>query len=290
LKMNLKTIKLPASYNYIACFLILECNLKCNYCINHFGSDKGQKRKLLTGKEWVLALNRLECPADLPVTLQGGEPSLHPDLIEIIKNLKESLHIDILTNLNFDVNVFIDNINPLRLKRNAPYASIRASYHPGYMDLDELIEKVLKLMAAGFSVGIFSVLYPPLINKVQLAKEKCQKAGIDFRTKEFLGEYNKKIYGTYRYLEAVGGTRPKPCFCKTSELIIGSEGNVYRCHHDFYKNFLPVGNLLDPDFEIKDIFRECSNFGDCNPCDIKIKTNRFQIFGHSSVEIKNIGL
>jgi sulfatase maturation enzyme AslB (radical SAM superfamily) len=286
--MSLKTVKLPTSYNYIACFLTLECNLKCNYCINHFRQKKWPKRKLITGKEWVVALNRLECSSDLPVTLQGGEPSLHPDFIWVIKNIKESLHIDILTNLNFDVDVFIDNINPLRLKRNAPYASIRASYHPGYMDLDKLIDKTLKLMAAGFSVGIFSVLYPPLIDKVQQAKEKCQKAGIDFRTKEFLGEYNKKTCGTYRYPKAVDSAKLRHCFCKTTELIIGSDGNIYRCHHDFYNNLLPVGNLLDPNFEIKDDFSECSNFGVCNPCDIKIKTNRFQVYGHSSVEIKDI--
>jgi len=40
-------------------------------------------------------LNRLDCPVDLPITLQGGEPSLHPDFIWIIKNIKKSLNIDI---------------------------------------------------------------------------------------------------------------------------------------------------------------------------------------------------
>ncbi len=286
--MNLKTVKLPANYNYIACFLTLECNLKCNYCINHFRAKQFSKRKLITGKEWVLLLNRLECPGDLPVTLQGGEPSLHPDFTWIINNLRKDLPIDILTNLNFDIDDFIGEVNPLRLKRNAPYASIRASYHPGYMDLDRLISKTMKLTAAGFSIGIFSVLYPPFIEQVQRAKEQCQKAGIDFRTKEFLGEYNKKIYGTYRYPEAVGSLKFKHCLCKTSEMIIGTQGDVYRCHHDFYKNFSPVGNLLDPDFEARDIFRECDSFGDCNPCDIKVKTDRFQVYGHSSVEIKEI--
>ncbi len=286
--MDLKTIKLPISYNYIACFLTLECNFGCNYCINNFRGGNRFKKQIISGKKWVQALNRLNCPSDLPVTLQGGEPSLHPDFIWIIKNIKESLNIDILTNLNFDVNILINNINPQRLKRSALYPSIRVSYHPDHMDLDELINKTLKLQKAGFSVGIFSVLYPAFLKKVWQVKEKCLSVGIDFMTKEFLGEFNKTIYGSYRYSGAVGNTKYQHCLCRTSELIIGSKGNIYRCHHDFYKNFPPIGNLLNQNFEIKDIFRECDYFGDCNPCDIKIKTNRFQIYGHSSVEIKNI--
>ena len=35
-------------------------------------------------------------------------------------------------------------------------------------------------------------------------------------------------------------------------------------------------------------FRPCEVYGHCNPCDIKVKTNRFQVFGHTSVEIRGI--
>jgi len=63
---------------------------------------------------------------------------------------------------------------------------------------------------------------------------------------------------------------------------------VYRCHHDLYKGFPHIGNLLEPEFDIEDIFRDCDQYGDCNPCDLKIKTNRFQKFGHCSVDIKDI--
>ena len=86
----------------------------------------------------------------------------------------------------------------------------------------------------------------------------------------------------------MGNNEQKRCLCCTSELIVGPDGNVFGCHHDLYKNFAPIGNLLETDFAIEDGFRECNQFGDCNPCDIKIKTNRFQIYGHTSVEIKDI--
>ncbi len=286
--MSLKRIHLSKRYNYIACFLTLDCNLGCHYCINYFGGAGKFKRKIISGEKWVEGLNRIVCSRDLPVTLQGGEPSLHKDFIWIIKNIRPDLNIDILTNLCFDVDEIIKNIDHLRLHRDAPYPNIRVSYHPYYMDLDELIRKVLKLQKVGFSIGIFGILHPEFEQEILEVQEKCRNLGIDFRTKEFLREYNGQIYGTYLYPEAVGNGKRKRCLCRTSELIIGPNGNVYRCHHDLYKDFSPIGNLLDRNFEIEDIFRECNQFGDCNPCDIKIKTNRFQVHGHTSVEIKDI--
>lgn len=286
--MSLTRLPLPPSYNYIACFLTLECNLACDYCINVFDSQARTRRRTVSGAEWVEMLNRLEAPADTPVTLQGGEPSLHPDFNWIIKNLKKELNIDILTNLCFDIEKFIAEIDPARLRRQAPYPSIRVSFHPWYMDLDGLVKKVLRMQQAGFSIGIFGILHPAFSEEILKAQVCCKASGIDFRTKEFLGEHAGRLYGAYLYPEAVSGKVLKTCLCKTSELIIGPAGEVYRCHQDLYNECAPLGNLRDDGFRIEDVFRKCDRFGRCNPCDIKVKTNRFQIYGHTSVQIKDI--
>jgi len=268
--------------------LTLACNLRCDYCINFYGGIRRYKKQTIPGREWVLGLNRLSCPEDLPITLQGGEPSLHPDFVWIIKHIKKSLNIDILTNLSFDIDEFIDNIDPVRLSRGAPYPNIRVSYHPAYMDLSVIIKKVLKMQRAGFSIGIFSILHPRIKIKILEAKKKCRNSGIDFRTKEFLGVFDGKVSGNYYYPQAVYSLKKKRCLCRTSELILDPLGNVFKCHRDLYHGCNPIGNLMDHSFKIRDAFRRCSNFGDCNPCDIKTKTNRFQIPGHHAVEIKNI--
>ncbi|MCX5705913.1 MAG: radical SAM protein [Candidatus Omnitrophica bacterium] len=286
--MSLKTVSLPSNYNYIACFLTLDCNIRCDYCINSHNSERRPLRQTISGDKWVAGLNRIDCLADIPITFQGGEPSLHPDFIRIIKNIRKDLNIDILTNLTFDIDVFIKEIDPRRLSRGASYPNIRVSYHPGYMDLTLLMKKILKMQDAGFSVGVYGILHPRIKNEVLLAQDICLKANIDFRVKEFLGRYDNKLYGTYLYPEAIGNQRRKSCLCRTTELIIGPNADVFRCHHDLYKSFAATGNLLDPEIAISNNFRECVEFGDCNPCDIKIKTNRFQVFGHTSVEIKDI--
>lgn len=281
----MKPIIIPKTYNYIGIFLTFACNYRCSYCINRF-EENLIRRKNISGKDWVKGLNKIISTPDLPVTLQGGEPSCHSDFIYVINHIKPELKVDILTNINFNVEEFTKKVSPERVKRHAPYASIRVSYHPEVMKLEETIEKVLKMLNKGYSIGIWGVTHPKQKDVILRAQEKCKKLGIDFRTKEFLGEYQGKIYGTYKYEDACSKKFKKTVKCRTAELLIDSEGKIYRCHYDLYKGMEPVGELLDPNFQIEDIFRECHNFGHCNPCDVKIKTNRFQIYGHTSVEIK----
>ncbi len=283
----MKPIVIPETYNYIAAFLSLTCNLKCSYCINKFEEGRFSTERI-SGEEWVRGLNRIVSREDLPISLQGGEPSLHKDFIYILNNLKPELNIDILTNLQFNEDEFVKAVDPNRVKRDSPYASIRVSYHPETMKLDHLVKKVLKLLDNGFSVGIWGVLHPSQKDEVLRAQEHCKSLGIDFRTKEFLGEHDGQMYGTYRYDGACDRKFEKNVLCKTTELIMGPNGKIYRCHSDIYENREPVGSILDPDFQIKEEFLDCNAFGHCNPCDIKVKTNRFQEFGHTSVEIKSI--
>lgn len=281
----MKDVVIPEGYNYIGAFLTLGCNYRCSYCVNYFGNDELMK-KTISGKDWVKGLNRIVSRDNLPVTLQGGEPSMHKDFIYIINNIKPELKIDILTNLQFDIDEFIQRVGPNRLKRNAPYASIRVSYHPEVMDLDETLDKTLKMLRAGFSIGIWGILHPAMTGHILEAQDKAKGLGIDFRVKEFLGNYNKELYGTYRYPGACQKEFKKRALCKTTELIIGPDGSIYRCHSDLYEARKPIGCILDSEFKVEDKFRECNYFGHCSPCDIKVKTNRFQQFGHTSAQIK----
>jgi len=281
----MQPIIIPPHYNYIAVFLTLSCNLSCSYCINRFDEFR-YARGHLTGGEWIRGLNRIISRDDLPVTLGGGEPSLHPDFSTIINGIRPELNIDLLTNLEFDIDRFMAEVPPQRIKREAPYASIRVSYHPEVMAIEPLVAKVRQLLRAGYSIGIWGVLHPSQEAEILRAREQCRREGIDFRTKEFLGECNGEMHGTIRYPGACDRRFARSVQCRTTELIVGPTGHVYRCHSDLYEGRQPIGHLLDPEFRIDDRFRPCDWFGHCNPCDVKVKTNRFQIEGHTSVEIR----
>lgn len=280
----MQPIIIPDNYNYIAVFLTLSCNLSCSYCINRF-DDFNYTKGHMSGDEWIHGLNRIVSRDDLPVTVGGGEPSLHPDFSSIINGISPDLNIDLLTNLEFDIDRFMAEVPAERIKRDAPYASIRISYHPETMTLEPLLKKVLKLLHANYSIGIWGVLHPNQIEEILKAQAQCRSLGIDFRTKDFLGECNDEMHGTIRYPGSCDRTFTKKVKCQTTELIVGPTGHIYRCHSDLYEGRKPIGHLLDPDFQIDDHSRLCDCFGHCNPCDVKVKTNRFQIDGHTSVKI-----
>jgi organic radical activating enzyme len=282
-------------HNYIAFFLTLACNLKCRYCINMHGieSRSGQAhRDQLTADEWIKAANRLVLRDDLPLTLQGGEPTLHTGFYRIVNEVKPEIKMDLMTNLMFDVDEFIDKVPVWRFTREAPYAAIRASYHPEQNDIEDLIAKTEKLQNAGFRVGLYGIEHPDqqLRGHILEIQERCQRLGLDFRLKEFLGEHDKIMHGTFKYDGCVSGDSSRTCECRTTEIIADPSGLIYKCHADLYGGRNPIGHILDEDFSADsiDIFRTCDCYGTCNPCDVKVKTNRYQVFGHTSVEIRNL--
>ncbi len=287
----MKPIILPSNFNYIGAFLTLACNLSCHFCINTLTNESTRGRKLLTPAQWIEGLNRIES-RDIPITLCGGEPTTRKGWQDIINGVDNKF--DILTNLQFDVDEFIKKVPIKKVTRDAPYAMIRVSYHPTEMELAPLLEKVKTLQRAGYSIGVWGVMHPLQANEILDAQRVACTIGIDFRTKEFLGEYDGKFYGTLKYKDACNFTNKneqisapilKKVDCKTSELLIGPSGFIYPCHTFLYEKLEPIGHILDPDFEIIDDFRPCSYFGRCSPCDIKVTTNRFQESGHTSVEI-----
>lgn len=280
-------INLPSTYNYIGIFLTLACNLKCSYCINHL-SGQAKKSKILSAEQWRLFFERLNITSDLRLTIQGGEPSVHPQFYQILNYIPQNINIDLLTNIRFDPKEFVKKVSANRFKPHTHYPSIRVSYHPETMSLTETIEKVKVMQEHGFSIGVYCVDHPSYAEEIIKARDEADKHNVFFKTKEFLGVIGNKIYGNYKYTDSVFNQKFSQCLCKTSELLVAPNGLVYRCHHDLYNEFNSIGDALDDNFTIEDKFRSCDKLGNCNPCDVKIKNNRFQIWGHTSVEIKNI--
>jgi len=282
----MKEVIVPKELTYIGAFLTFHCGYRCSYCLNRHGSLTHCKE--LSAADWIEGFNRLRIEREwmVPVTLQGGEPSLHTGFTEIINGLRDDFYIDLLTNLDFTVDNFMECVSPGRLQRDVPYASIRVTHHPEFAETKDLLAKIVKLQLKGYSIGLYEVAHPLL--DWNYVKELCKHLKIDFRIKEFLGRYEDKVYGEYKYPEAIDNPcNPlKPVLCKTTELLVAPNGNLHRCHRDLYLGENPLGNLMDSNLKIEFKFRKCDRYGECHPCDGKIKTNRFQHPGVCSIEIK----
>jgi len=250
-------MQLPSIYNYIGILITLRCNFKCSYCLNWRLNTKERDVEY-----WLEAIDRMETV--LPITLSGGEPSVHKAFFPLLTNLNKKF--DLLTNLSFDVDYFIENVSVDRFQNGKDYAPIRVSFHPGFSEKINVIERTRKLMDAGFRVGVYVVETEE--NKPVI--ESLKKIDwLDLQVKPYI-DHNVKDNPT------------KKCKCAISELIVGPDGNVYKCHRDLYKNEHTLGQLLTmtPHYA----YRYCANADECHPCDIKLKRDRHGKPAYTSVK------
>lgn len=287
----MKPIIIPNDYDYVGVYLIDKCHLACPYCITtHHGANffKNHTEKLEPG-QWVQGLNRLKLPLDVPITLQGGEPFISKGIWEILDNIVHK--VDIMTALP----PFLKKEHFLKLKtlqwnqRKAPYPTIRVSYHKGQNDYKEIIERIAELQEI-LSIGLYYIEHPSYTKEeIEALKAYAKKFHVELRSKEFLGVYEGKHYGTYLYPDAVAGRRTgKKVLCKNTVVPIAPDGTIYLCHSDLYfaRRGCALGHILDEAFKFPQRHLPCENYGLCSECDVKVKTNHYQQYGYTSVDIK----
>lgn len=272
--MILPSLQLPDTLNYVGVFLTLECNLSCSYCINDpqqtgqreilFPIKARTQRNCLTPAEWAQALNRIPYRPDLPITLQGGEPMLYWKGKGVGMILSETPHyFDLLTNFALKPEVFASSLNGQqhKLQRDAPYPSIRVSYHAEEMDrvwrgdgFAELVNRCEALRDYGFrvsplkaesDVGIYMVAHPQ--NNITAEMESAYTGRVPFEVKEFLGVHGGELHGHYLYPFSTDliarNIHPSTlsCECRTTELLLDPLGFVWGCHFYLYQSWIAGG-------------------------------------------------
>lgn len=279
-------MKLPIRFNYAEAYLTLRCGLGCSYCINN-DKQTAKGRTEISAEEWAAGLNKIDF-GDVPLTLGGGEPAKHKNFYQILQGLRPNIKVELLTNLQFDLDEFMREVMPSRftVPDKPAYRSIRVSYHPDKMDAHKLVRDVRKLWDAGYPVGIFGLNRPSHVEENMHMAEIARKNQVYFFVKDFLGKEGGELYGHFKYPSGLDGWK-KRAVCRTKELLIAPDGKIHRCHRDLYRGENPIGDILD-ELAIEDKFRPCANYGECNPCDVKLKTNRFLQGGSCQVDIGEV--
>lgn len=237
---NLKKIFVPEDYDYVGIYLTNECFLRCPYCItSHHGSHFIGRKSVnsLSPEEWTRALNRLVLPENVPITLQGGEPFLYKGIWDILDNVTHK--IDIMTALPpfLEKKFFLKLKNLSWNKRESPYPAIRVSFHNGQNDFKELVDRIAELDDF-LSIGLYYLNYPGISEaEIEAMKAYAKNKNVEFRSKEFLGIHNGKMYGTIKYPGSVDGKcRGVTVYCKNTVVPVAPDGEIYLCHSDLYFN------------------------------------------------------
>jgi hypothetical protein len=162
----------------------IACNYDCTYCFFHGHWDElAAHNKVRRPEEWELFWNRFNQRfGSARVDIAGGEPFTYPGFFRILRHLTRSNYASISTNLSWNVDPVIRQIDPKRVVLNA-------SFHPEYADRDEFLEKVIRLRQAGFHISVSYVIWPRVWHRVPSDFAAFLKHGIYCGAQPFRGTF-----------------------------------------------------------------------------------------------------
>jgi len=293
-------MRLPDNYYHPRCYwahmVTFRCNGGCKFCILN-GRGKAPIPSELTGKEILNWWNNLEHPRGQRLSLIGGEPFKHPDIMEIVSGLV-NYQLTITTNCASEIHDtpgFYKNLKP----HYTSTLRVNTSFHPHLIDPADYVAVVENYQRAGHHLDqIAYVNYPGMEDKyakeIAYVREKLGRlrrvpylgfwnendgpnAPPDTRTIEpNEGYIDKKaaadICGitdmdAYRDICGQSVARRAVCAHPFLSLIIGPQGNHYHCHYKLYYDIDPVCNIKD----FRPVGKEaalCDYYGFCNWCDV----------------------
>lgn len=76
-----------------------ECNMKCNICYHASAPGMGNHKSMEQIKQMLTTLLKIESQPDL-IQITGGEPTIHPHIVEILRYLKSSPARHLMLNTN----------------------------------------------------------------------------------------------------------------------------------------------------------------------------------------------
>jgi GTP 3',8-cyclase len=80
--------------DYLRISLTDRCNLRCVYCMPAVGMQFMPRPELLTSDELLLVVRAAAAAGFRKIRLTGGEPSLRPDLVELVRAIKATPGIE----------------------------------------------------------------------------------------------------------------------------------------------------------------------------------------------------
>lgn len=165
------------------------CNFKCSYCFFCNSWEEEKKKNRYPGLEkWKQIWDDIyKKYGGGHVHISGGEPFCYPDIMEITKHLIKNFTVEFDTNLSWDVDKFMKEIGPERVK-------FAASFHPQFAKFEEHLIKIKKLKDAGYDFGINYVAHPTQLEKMPYYKQKIGELHVSFDVMPFRGQYQGKEY------------------------------------------------------------------------------------------------
>lgn len=254
-----------------------ECNYRCTYCHAPKPWKQDTRKTLYPGiKKWIDIWQKIyEDYGEGEIVISGGEPFIYPNFMELMIKISELHIIEFCTNLFFNVEPIINNMDAKRVR-------IGTSFHPEFTEIDVFIDKVNKLKNSSFEVWVNFVPWPPFFNQLEDIKKSFEQNGIKIVLQPFIGDYEgihypqgysneeKKILGIFKEevnvktidFKTTNESNKKGKLCRMGEnyAFIHPDGEVERCCKD---HSISLGNIINGTFKFLDKPLECK-VEECN--------------------------
>jgi hypothetical protein len=249
------------------------CNYRCSYCTQRFMDDRGRASR--DTPRFLAAFARL--PGRWEVKISGGEPFVHPYLVDIVAGLAELGHrVSVVTNFSAPRDRLAAFVEAARGRVGVFSMSLHLEY---VEDVGEFLDKAVWLGRA-LAARQDGRLPPPHLNVTSVATRaalpelpalaaRFAAAGVAFKIQperqdgaviaydadeeaalHALGGHNRTGRIVHRYLG-------RPCWAGARYFILDDRGRAWRCYPARRAKLEPLGDFLDPAFTLAAEPRPC---------------------------------
>lgn len=253
--------------------ILLRCNYRCGYCTVH---DETAPFLELGVPAWAEVWERVfRLYGCCQVRFSGGEPTLYPGFMDLVRMLLQMHTVDLTTNLSFDAQEWLRKVP-------AEGVAVSGSLHPESVRPEEFLAKLEAIRDRGNRlVSACMVAYPPHLGMLGSTRELFESRGVLFKIIPFNGVYRglrypeayteaeRRLLGEQvekspdplartlnRQWQEFGGESPGGALCHMGEMYakIHCDGLVRRCCH---KETETLGLITDPGLRLYDEARPC---------------------------------
>jgi MoaA/NifB/PqqE/SkfB family radical SAM enzyme len=238
------------------------CNYRCSYCTQRFLDDR--RRWLRDGESFIKGFARLE--GRWEVKISGGEPFLHPNLLEIVAGLREIGHaVSVVTNFSATRRLLSSFLEAAGAALHIFSASLHLEYMGSPEGLEAFIGKAVWFqgrLPEGASFNVTTVATRASLPRLDELAGLFARHGLRFKLQpekqdreviEYTEEERSlllRLGGHNGLGEVAPSFRGKPCWAGSRYFTLDDKGNAWRCYpaRRFRKQYL--GNFLDGTFKL----------------------------------------
>ena len=238
------------------------CNYRCSYCTQRFLDDR--KRWLRDGPAFLRGFARLD--GRWEVKISGGEPFLHPNLLEIVRGLRDLCHaVSVVTNFSASRAKLEEFLQASGEQLRVFSASLHLEYAGEPTEMEAFIAKAVWMqerLPAGASFNVTCVATRENLPRLEEIARRFDQREVRFKVqpekqdREVISytEEEKQLILRLGGHNGLGQLAPsfkgRPCWAGARSFTLDDRGHAWRCYpaRRFRAHYL--GNFHDLGFKL----------------------------------------